>query len=137
MGLEHANCVSIDGAGVLIRGPSGSGKSDLSLRMINDGAVLVSDDYTEISAEDDRAFASPPDNIAGRIEVRGLGIIDQPYVRKVPLVLIVDLVALDAEERMPEQRLVELAGAKIPAICLWGFAASTPARIRLAMEQEK
>lgn len=133
MGIEHANCISVDGAGVLIRGASGAGKSDLSLRMIDDGAVLVADDYTDICAIDGQAQASPPDKIAGRIEVRGLGIIDRPFARDVTISLVVDLVELDSEERMPEKMMVELAGVEIPLICLWGFAASAPAKVRLAL----
>lgn len=135
MGLEHANCVAIDGVGVLIRGASGAGKSDLSLRLIDEGAALVSDDYTLLAASDGQVLASPPPEIAGRIEARGLGLLRLPHAAKVSVRLIVDLVPLAEEERMPERRTAELEGCTLPSVALWGFAASAPAKVRLALAE--
>ncbi|MGO4863291.1 HPr kinase/phosphorylase, partial [Campylobacter jejuni] len=73
------------GVGVLIAGPSGSGKSDLALRLIDRGAVLVSDDYTLLHVEGGELHATAPVTIAGRIEVRGIGIVDRPTLARVPV----------------------------------------------------
>jgi HPr kinase/phosphorylase len=71
----HATTVSLDGRGVILRGPSGSGKSDLALRLINEGALLVADDQTILFVESGRMMAQPPAEIAGKMEVRGVGIV--------------------------------------------------------------
>ena len=63
----HASTVAIDGRAVLISGPSGSGKSDLALRLLDRGFSLVSDDQTHVRREGDRLIASPPPNIAGKL----------------------------------------------------------------------
>ena len=83
----HASTVAIEGRAVLIAGRSGSGKSDLALRLIDRGAVLVSDDYTFVRRADGRLLASPPDTIAGRIELRGVGIVEMANLRDVPVAL--------------------------------------------------
>src|SRR5437763_620964 len=77
--------IAIGGRGVLLRGESGSGKSDLALRLIDRGAVLVSDDYTQVRAEHGRRIASAPGAIAGKSEVRGVGIATFPAEMDVPL----------------------------------------------------
>jgi serine kinase of HPr protein (carbohydrate metabolism regulator) len=70
----HASCVAIKGRAVLIEGRSGEGKSDLALRLIDRGAVLVSDDQTICQRRDGVLHATPPATIAGKIEVRSVGI---------------------------------------------------------------
>ena len=70
----HASTVAIDGRAVLIAGLSGSGKSDLALRLIDRGAVLVSDDYTVVSRAGDELTACAPTTIKGKMEVRGVGL---------------------------------------------------------------
>src|SRR3546814_20617043 len=111
----HASCVAIGGRAVLIEGPSGSGKSDLALRLIDRGAKLVADDYTILTREDGALKASPPPTIAGRIEVRAIGIVDMPHVDRAPAALLVRLVGRPA--RMPaddSDRLIP--GIVIPEI---------------------
>ena len=100
----HGTTVALDGAGVLIRGPSGSGKSDLALRLIDAGARLVADDQTELWRRGEAVLARSPATIAGQIEVRGIGILSLPHLDEVPLRLVVDLIAPDAVERLPEPR---------------------------------
>jgi serine kinase of HPr protein (carbohydrate metabolism regulator) len=78
----HATCVAIGGQGVLIMGPSGIGKSDLALRLIDRGATLVSDDYTEIELVEGALTGRPPATIAGKIEVRGVGIVTMVFAGK-------------------------------------------------------
>ena len=131
----HASCVMIDGAAVLLHGSSGSGKSDLALRLIDRGAALVSDDYTLLQRVDDRLVASPPANIAGMIEVRGLGVIDMPYIAgpDVRLLVALDEPAPRLPEEKPHTRLI--AGVAIPVIALPALHASSPIKVELALRQ--
>lgn len=102
----HGSCVQVDGLGVLIRGASGSGKSTLALRLILDPpralppAEFVADDRVRLEMGEDTLLASPPDELAGMIEVRHLGLRRLPYLARVPLHMVLDLGAEDAE-RLP------------------------------------
>jgi serine kinase of HPr protein (carbohydrate metabolism regulator) len=129
----HATTVAIDGRGVMITGPSGSGKSDLALRLIDRGAVLVSDDYTECVAQNGVVIASPPATIAGRIELRGIGIVDMPHAPSTAVALVVTLVEM--VERMPETRPERVIGIDIPAIALAAFEASAPIKVEIALSR--
>lgn len=133
MHLVHATSVEIDGHAVLIRGPSGSGKSDLALRLIDSGAVLVADDQTQLSAENGRLFAHCPPTIAGMLEVRGLGLVRLPHRDRVPVSLVVDLVPAREVERLPEPARAGFLGIQVPRVTLAPFEASAPAKLRLAM----
>lgn len=135
MSLIHASCVRVLEAGILLRGPSGSGKSDLALRLIDRGAMLVADDYTDISLEDGRAVARPPQRLAGLIELRGAGLMHIPWLPASELHLVIDLVARGDAPRMPEAETIDIAGATLRRIALHAFDASTPAKIRLLAEQ--
>lgn len=128
----HASCVAIDGRAVLIEGRSGSGKSDLTLRLIDRGAKLVSDDYTVLVRDRDRLLAQPPATIAGRIEVRGIGIVEMPHSERVPVALVVCLA--DTIDRMPEEgNSRSVAGVAVPSIALNGHEASAPIKVGLAL----
>ena len=130
----HASTVAIDGHAVLIAGRSGAGKSDLALRLIDGGAALVSDDYTVVRRDGERLLASPPANIVGKIEARGVGILTLPHVRDVPVRLFVDLDS--PVERLPDPRQTRVvAGLRLPAIALRALEASAPAKVRLALAQ--
>ena len=131
----HATCVAIAGIGVLIRGPSGSGKSDLALRLIDSGAVLVADDQVVVTPGTHAGppAAAPAAVLAGRIEARGVGILSLPYLASAPLGLVVDLVAPEAVERLPEPATVTLCGAMLPRLALTAFEPSTAAKVRLAV----
>ena len=129
----HGTTVSIDGMGVLLRGPSGSGKSDLALRLIDGGARLVADDQTEIRSIGGGLRASCPRSIAGLIEARGIGIVPVPSLPSASLDLVVDLVEPAALERLPETRFLELLGCRLPLVTLAPFEASAPAKLRLAV----
>ncbi len=129
----HASCIAVDGRGILLSGRSGSGKSDLALRLIDRGASLVSDDYTILNADGDRLFASAPANIAGMIEVRGLGIVERPCVETAAICLFVDLDG--PVDRMPgEGAMVTLAGIDIPAATLNALEASAPIKVEVALD---
>lgn len=129
----HASCVAIDGAVVLIAGPSGAGKSDLALRLIDRGATLVSDDRTIIEPHGGRLIARAPDRIAGRIEVRGVGIVDMPFAANLPVALIVE--ADDAPARLPEPATATLHGIAVPLARLALREASTPCKIDLLLRR--
>jgi HPr kinase/phosphorylase len=133
MHLVHGTSIEIDGHAVLIRGPSGSGKSDLALRLIDGGAVLVADDQTALTAEAGRVFVGVPAAIAGMMEVRGLGVVRLPHCPRAPLVLVVDLVERASVERLPEPAQACILGVGVPQIALSAFEASAPAKVRLAM----
>lgn len=131
---RHASCVAIHGQGVLLLGDSGSGKSDLALRLIDGGAALVADDQVVIRHDSGRLLAAPPSTLAGKLEVRGVGIVDTPYVRDIPLALVVTLVGQTAVERLPEPAFYAIEGVRLPQLLLNAFDASTPAKIRLYLQ---
>ncbi len=129
----HATTVAIGGRGVMITGPSGSGKSDLALRLIDRGAALVSDDYTDCVAHDGAVTASPPATIAGRMELRGIGIVGMPYLPGIDVAMVVALG--ETVERMPEPHRKRVAGIDIPAIALVAFEASAPIKVEIALSR--
>jgi serine kinase of HPr protein (carbohydrate metabolism regulator) len=129
----HMTCVAHDGAAVLFRGPSGAGKSDLALRAIDAGWTLVSDDRVVLTREGSRLLASAPPALAGLIEVRGLGLVAAPSASRVPVALLVDLVAPAAVERMPEPALTEIDGVQIPRFDMAPFESSALAKLKLML----
>ncbi len=148
--LLHATCVALYSGGggvglgggplgVLLRGPSGAGKSDLALRLIDRGARLVADDQCEMIREDGaagpRLIARAPAEIAGALEVRGLGIAEVPSLAQAPVALIVDLVAPGAIERLPEPAHEEILGVELPRLALDPFEAAAPAKLDLALRR--
>src|SRR4051794_40356062 len=126
--LLHASCVAVDGLGVLIRGPSGSGKSDLALRLIDDGAELVADDYCEVVKENGRLVAKAPSLIAGRMEVRGHGIVSLPHRDTAEIGAVIDLAPWREIERLPEESTCTIAGMVLPWIRLDPTTVSAAAR---------
>ena len=90
--LIHATCVAINHKAVLITGASGSGKSDLALRLIKDaGATLISDDQTSLHLINGHVLASPPDTIQGLLEVRVVGIVPLPFMNDIAVALQIEL----------------------------------------------
>ncbi len=130
---HHATCVSIGDAGVLLCGPSGAGKSDIALQLLDQGAELVADDRTDIRADSGVLTASAPANIAGMMEIRGVGIVRRPYRAEVVLGLVVELTPNESAERLPSQRKKTFMGVLLPHMTASGRSASTPAKIRLAL----
>ena len=128
----HASCVAKDGRAILIAGRSGTGKSDLALRLIDRGAELVSDDYTVVRRVNGRLLARAPANIAGKIEVRGLGVLSFDSASDVPVCLMVDL-NLDVV-RLPEQREPRrVAGLDVPVVAVNALEASAPVKVEVAL----
>jgi len=133
MALHHGTVVGFMGRGILLRGAPGSGKSDLALRLIAIGAELVADDQVELTAGAEGLIARVPETIAGLIEVRGLGIRSLPHQTRMPVRLIVDLVAPDAVERMPEPTLEIIDGIAVPRLSLDPFELSAPLKLLLGL----
>lgn len=118
---------------MVIEGPSGAGKSDLALRLIDRGAVLVSDDRTRVTRDGDALVAHAPALMAGRIELRGLGIAETPHVAAAPVALVVRLAAED--QRLPERRTRRIAGVAVREVTLDPFRASAPVKVEWALRQ--
>ena len=129
----HATTIDIDGSGVLLSGPSGSGKSDLALRLIDGGARLVADDRTDLALADGRLVASAPWEIAGRMEVRGLGVLEKDAVPQTVLTLVVELVDPKNVERVPKEATTTLLGIDVPVVRLHAFEASAVAKVRAVL----
>lgn len=134
MSLYHATCILIKGKGVLLEGPSGAGKSDLALRLMSLGAQLVSDDYITLSKKAGALVATAPEKIAGKMEVRGLGLIDINHAREAAIDLVIELKPREHVPRLPKGNTKTLEGVSIPTLTLHAFDASTPDKILLALK---
>jgi serine kinase of HPr protein (carbohydrate metabolism regulator) len=129
----HGTSVSIDGDGVLFRGPSGSGKSDLALRMINYGAQLVSDDQVCLTRRNDNIFMSSPPTIRNSMEVRGIGIVNTIAQKEAPLLLVLNMSPNNAASRMPIWQLCTFLDIKVPAVEFAPFEISAHLKVKLAI----
>ncbi|HSR71022.1 MAG TPA: RNase adapter RapZ [Kiloniellales bacterium] len=136
----HATCVALDTAagprGVLLRGPSGAGKSDLALRLIDQGARLVADDQCELSrdSEGGALVVRAPQTISGKLEVRGVGVVEVAALAQAPAALLIDLVGPGDVDRMPEESREEILGSSLPRLTLNAFEPATPAKLRFALQ---
>lgn len=122
----HATCVSINRCGILLLGKSGSGKSDMALRLIeNKGAELVADDRTDVTLKDGKIYASSPENIQGLLEVRGVGVVKIPFTRNAEIKLAVEL-SEDVKniERMPEELQYQILNTSVPLLKIYPFEVS-------------
>lgn len=140
----HATAIALAGKAALIRGPSGSGKSDLALRCLTAGpsglvpfeARLVADDYVEIERRGERLFAHAPPAIRGRLEVRGIGIITLETLDEAEIRLVADLVDGALVSRLPDPvPTTEIAGVGLPVLRLAAFDVSAPAKLLLALHR--
>jgi serine kinase of HPr protein (carbohydrate metabolism regulator) len=130
----HASTVATDGRAVVIMGPSGAGKSDLALRLLDRGFTLVSDDRTIIKRNGDRLVASAPASIAGKLEIRGIGIVEMETGGEVPVGLLVELTS--EIQRLPdENRERPVLGVNIPLISIDAMTASAPSKVALALDR--
>lgn len=126
----HATAVALGRAGVLLLGPPGSGKSDLALRLIDRGARLIADDRVEVAAREGGLWLSAPAAIAGRIEVRGLGLLTLAR-EEAAAALVVDLVS--TPDRLPVRVWREVAGVRLPVVAVRPFEASAALKVELAV----
>ncbi|MDV6332152.1 HPr kinase/phosphatase C-terminal domain-containing protein [Asticcacaulis sp. 201] len=133
----HATTLSLlvgsEWRGVLILGPSGSGKSDLALRAIDAGCALVSDDYSHLWTSGGALYATAPQTIAGRMEVRGLGIMSV-RTRPVTRIGLAVLVQSDPIERLPAHDVTTILGHNIPTLRLNPREASSLNKLLLRLK---
>lgn len=120
---------------MLITGPSGSGKSDLALRLIDRGFTLVSDDQTIVRKDVDRLLAFAPPNIAGKLEIRGIGIVDMESVSDIPVALLIELTS-DIQRLPDDARERPILGIQLPIITIDAMTASAPAKVALALDRQ-
>lgn len=111
----HASCVAQHGRGVLIMGASGSGKSTLALELISRGAQLVADDQVHITRQGDELIASAPKAIKGKIEARGVGILNADPALPTPIKLVVDLDQIE-DHRLPQWHTITRRGVTLPLL---------------------
>jgi serine kinase of HPr protein (carbohydrate metabolism regulator) len=131
---RHASCVAITGAGIMISGPSNSGKSDLALRLIDRGAILICDDYVDLWRHDSQIMMEAPARIAGKMEVRSLGIFDCEHVSNIPLMLQVQLKS--QIERFPMDSQTEtIMTINVPTIAINPIEASAPIKVEMALKR--
>jgi serine kinase of HPr protein (carbohydrate metabolism regulator) len=130
----HASTVASDGRAVLISGPSGSGKSDLALRLLDRGFTLVSDDQTIVRRDGDRLVASAPPTIKGKLEIRGIGIVEMNTVSDVPVALFVELTS--EIMRLPDDRRDRpVLGVNLPLVSVDALTASAASKVALALDR--
>ena len=130
----HASTVALDGRAVLIMGPSGSGKSDLALRLLDRGFVLVSDDQTIVKKLGGKLIASSPATIRGKLEIRGVGIVDMESTDNVPVALAVELTS-DITRLPDDSRERPILGLGVPLISVDAMTASAASKVALALDR--
>lgn len=122
----HGSSVFYKNKGIMFIGPSGSGKSDICLRLImSKGAMLIADDRTDLYVKNNYIYASCPETIKGLLEIRGIGIKNFDYILDKKIDLVVELVKDIKEiERLPKPAFYEFEGIMIPKIKLYAFESS-------------
>ena len=106
---SHGTAVQVNGKGILLRGASGSGKSSIAMRLLdecrlsNTTGFLIADDRICVEQKNNALFVSAPDNLRGLMEIRGLGIVAMKCIKQAKLDLVVDLVPEEFFERYPQQ----------------------------------
>lgn len=133
--LLHGTCILHRGQGILLLGASGSGKSDLAVRLLDRGANLVGDDYLEAEVRQGALWVRPAPTLAGLIEVRHIGICRVDHQPEACIDLIV---RLDAEPaRLPDAESENLLGLVLPRISLNAYEASAPLKLEFALNQKR
>ena len=145
--LVHGTCVALGRTAALLRGPSGSGKSDLALRFLFlarrgpaalEAPILVADDQVCLVRNDGRILAKSPDTIRGKMEVRGVGIVEVKSLMEAELALVVDLMPAAEIERLPESNAkARLLGIDLPLVGLFPWEASAPIKLAIALARAK
>ncbi|WP_373475784.1 HPr kinase/phosphorylase [Sphingorhabdus sp.] len=128
----HATAIAINYHGVLLVGPSGSGKSDLALRLIDRGAVLVSDDIVYVEQSEGKPLLRAAPNIEGRIELRGVGIIEVLHTKYAAMRMVAEMAP--SYERIPPENLsTDIAGYSVPLVKIAALEASAPLKVEYAL----
>ena len=131
--MLHASTVAIDGRAVMLTGPSGTGKSDLALRLLDRGFGLVSDDQTLVRLSGERLLASAPPTIAGQLEIRGIGIVAVDHLSDVPVALIVEL-SRDFDRFPDEGRERAILGVPVPLVAVDAMTASAASKVAFGLK---
>ena len=135
MSVIHAGLIARRSAGfwrgVLIEGPSGSGKSDLALRALSEGFRLVADDRVILWTSGGRLFGRAPDTLQGALQGRGVDVVRQPALARSQVVLVV---RSGAAERIPQLQMIELLGISTPLLKLDLRELSAPAKLSRALD---
>jgi serine kinase of HPr protein (carbohydrate metabolism regulator) len=139
--LIHGTCISLRADAAILKGASGTGKSDLALRFILGtpaelGPALIADDQINVVAKNGALIASAPATIAGQIEVRGIGIVNLPHREQAQVRLIIQLVDNDDIPRLPPSPLPSetVCGIALPVLALSPFEPSAHLKLRLALQ---
>lgn len=132
----HGTSIALGENGLLITGESGSGKSDLALRLIDSGATLISDDQTICMKKETSIHLFSMEKIYGLIEIRGIGLMKVPYIENIKLSMIIHLVDKEID-RLPKIRKKKLLGLNIPLIKIFSKEASAVAKIKLKLYEEE
>ena len=145
--LVHGTCVALGRTAALLRGPSGSGKSDLALRFLFlarrgpaalEAPILVADDRVCLVRNDGRLLVRAPDTTRGKLEVRGVGIVEVKSLMEADLALVVDLLPAAHIERLPEGNArARLLGVELPLVGLFPWEASAPVKLAIALARAK
>jgi len=127
----HATLVSYRNKGILLIGPSSSGKSDLALRLITDyNAKLVADDRVDLFVKDNKLYGCSPKNIYKKLEIRGLGIAEFSAKKEVSVNLCVELCLNRKDiERLPDVQYIDFLGVSVEKIKLYPFDCSTTCKL--------
>lgn len=142
--LQHGTVVALGRHAALIRGPSGSGKSDLALRcidhppggLITERTLLVADDQVWVERQPKSLIASPPDTIRGLIEIRGIGVVSVPFATHAELALVVDLVAAERIDRLPDPMPhIQILGIDLPLLNISPFESTAALKVLLALNR--
>jgi serine kinase of HPr protein (carbohydrate metabolism regulator) len=132
MEAVHGTCVAIGECALLVHGPPGSGKSDLLVRLAEQSARLVADDWVLLNGDQGNLHAFAQAALAGKVELRGISVLTVLFVRTVRLVMVVDLVSGTAVPRLPAPATCTYEGVVLAVLALAPFETSTPAKLRLA-----
>jgi len=145
--LAHGTCVALGRTAALLRGPSGAGKSDLALRFLFlarrgpaalEPPLLVADDQVWLLRNGERILVRSPEPIRGRLEVRGIGIVEVKSLGEADLALVVDLAPAEAIERLPEAgTTARLLGVEVPRLALMPWEGSAPIKLAIALARAK
>lgn len=128
---HHASAVVLDGRAIMLTGPSGSGKSSLTLSLIDAyGAQLVGDDRIVLRANATAIEVAPHERLAGLLELRGLGFVRLPYLVTAPLGLVVQL--SDTQPRLADPAYFHFGDRRVPMVTLNGHDPMTALRIKYA-----
>lgn len=133
MAQVHATAVSIEGNGVLLMGDSCSGKSDLALRLLQQDARLVTDDRAELFVTEGHLNVSPPPQLEGMLEIRGVGIVVLPFDKSAPVAMVCELTPRQEIERLPEAKTRLIEGVRLPVFRIDPFELSAPEKVRMAL----